>query len=377
MIELIRHALHQLVAPLTMAACAIGTSAAVVNFDELALAPETAWNGPDPHGVREVGLYGWETVGHYTSRGVGFRNRSLEDSPSWSGFGYSNHTDTTTPGFGNQFSAATGGGRESDQYGIAAGHLDAVPSCQQAFAFDPTNPLHLALLPTIDLPEGASLRSVAITNTTYAALSMAQGDSFAKAFGGPSGNDPDWFRVTAYGVDEAGTLLNATAEFYLADFRSSDNADDYLLSDWAEWDLSALADARSIHFNLSSSDVGVCGMNTPAYFAIDDLVFDSAALPGDYNGDGSIDAADYTRWRDDFGSDVTPPGTLADGDASGRVDEGDFALWRDHYGTTSGGTAVVPEPSAATLFVVACILFGQSRLARLFPSVSPLWNYDS
>ncbi len=78
------------------------------------------------------------------------------------------------------------------------------------------------------------------------------------------------------------------------------------------------------------------------------------ALPGDYNGDGTVDAADYTVWRNSFGQ--TGSGLAADGDGNGIVDNGDYDVWRLYFGTTSGSGAAgaqVPEPSALLL-----LLFG-------------------
>jgi Type I phosphodiesterase / nucleotide pyrophosphatase len=63
-------------------------------------------------------------------------------------------------------------------------------------------------------------------------------------------------------------------------------------------------------------------------------------LVGDYNGDGAIDAADYTVWRDTQGSTTD---LRADGDGNGAVDEADFKLWRSHFG---GGKAVEAVPSS-------------------------------
>ncbi|MCA9241147.1 MAG: hypothetical protein KDA37_13145, partial [Planctomycetales bacterium] len=52
--------------------------------------------------------------------------------------------------------------------------------------------------------------------------------------------------------------------------------------------------------------------------------------PGDYNGDASVDAADYTVWRDALG-EANP---AADGDGDGLVDQDDYGVWRDNYGVT-------------------------------------------
>jgi hypothetical protein len=43
-------------------------------------------------------------------------------------------------------------------------------------------------------PTPVTVTGAYFTNTTYAALSMLSGDSFAKKFGGASGDDPDWFK---------------------------------------------------------------------------------------------------------------------------------------------------------------------------------------
>ncbi len=60
---------------------------------------------------------------------------------------------------------------------------------------------------------------------------------------------------------------------------------------------------------------------------------------GDYNGDGSVDAADYTVWRNDEGSTTR---LVADGDGSGKVDANDYEVWKNHYGNGVG-----PNLSAA------------------------------
>ncbi len=81
------------------------------------------------------------------------------------------------------------------------------------------------------------------------------------------------------------------------------------------------------------------------------------ALPfllGDYNGDGAVDAADYTVWRDALGQSVLP-GTGADGNHDGTVDEADFAVWKAHFGATmptGTSTTAVPEPASLCLVAI-------------------------
>lgn len=321
----------------------------VVDFDDLTLEAESRWVGPDTNGETVEGLYGPEVRGEFASHGVGFGNTVELTYNTWSGFAYSNESDNTTPGFGNQHSAITGDGRGAgaDNYALAFAASTLVA--------EPVDAAALEDLPTIAIPFGRSVQSVWITNTTYAALSMRDGDSFAKMFGGESGDDPDWFLVTAYGVDAEGAILETSVDFYLADFRSADSAEDYIVTDWTEWDLSPLAGAASLHFNFASSDVAPWGMNTPAYFAMDDLTLSVDFTPGDYNLDGLVDTADYTVWRDALDTTVPRRGAGADGDLSGVVDQADWSVWADNYGSSAAPTPI-PEPATILLIAIGGVI---------------------
>jgi hypothetical protein len=138
-------------------------------------------------------------------------------------------------------------------------------------------------LPNITIPVGFKLQSLEVTNTTYTALTMKNGDGFgfSKAFGGPTGSDADYLLLTAYGTDAVGTVLGS-AEFYLADYRFADNGLDYIVNTWTTWDLTALGNASRIYFNLSSTDVGQFGMNTPGYFAADNLQIVAVPEPSSF-----------------------------------------------------------------------------------------------
>jgi autotransporter-associated beta strand protein len=92
----------------------------------------------------------------------------------------------------------------------------------------------------------------------------------------------------------------------------------------------------------------------------------SVALAGDYNGNGVVDTADYTVWRDSLGQMGT--GLAADGDASGTIDAGDYNVWKLHFGAVSpgigagsgagatGSASAVPEPNCLLLLLAGCIL---------------------
>lgn len=73
-----------------------------------------------------------------------------------------------------------------------------------------------------------------------------------------------------------------------------------------------------------------------------------AGVTGDYNGDGVVDAADYTTWRNALGTATA----LANDPIGGTVGEAQFLQWRSNYGTVAGSaasTAAVPEPSMILL----------------------------
>jgi CSLREA domain-containing protein len=79
-------------------------------------------------------------------------------------------------------------------------------------------------------------------------------------------------------------------------------------------------------------------------------------LPGDYNFDGIVNAADYTVWRDTLGSttdlraDSSGP-TI--GIPNGIVDQADYDFWNSHFGNmlSGNGAASVATTTASTAIV--------------------------
>ncbi|MEQ8847034.1 hypothetical protein [Botrimarina sp.] len=71
---------------------------------------------------------------------------------------------------------------------------------------------------------------------------------------------------------------------------------------------------------------------------------------GDYNGDGLVNAADYTVWRDTLASQLL---LAADGDEDNAVDPDDYVVWQTGYGGADAQSAAAPEPGAAALVWVA------------------------
>lgn len=76
-----------------------------------------------------------------------------------------------------------------------------------------------------------------------------------------------------------------------------------------------------------------------AYIDVNRVLDLTTFLAGDYNLDGSVDAADYTVWRNTLGSQASLF-TAADGDGSGLVDAADYNVWKSHYGMTQPAPAI-------------------------------------
>jgi hypothetical protein len=86
---------------------------------------------------------------------------------------------------------------------------------------------------------------------------------------------------------------------------------------------------------------------------------------GDYNADGLVNAADYTRWRDTLNQSV-PPLTGADGNGDGLITAADRNVWALNYGASAPSSAfalAVPEPAAGALLSVALGLLAAGRRA--------------
>ncbi len=172
----------------------------------------------------------------------------------WSyGFAYSNMTDSVTSGYMNQYSAITAKGYGgTDNYVVAYGAQNIVSLTGPAI--------------------GKVVSGFYVTNNTYAHNSMRDGDMFSRQF-----HNGDWFKLTVRGFS-GGVLTSANVGVYLANFLHPDTTDNYILRDWEGVNLVPLGHVDSLEFSLTSSDNGMWGMNTPAYFCMDNLTIDELSL---------------------------------------------------------------------------------------------------
>ena len=164
------------------------------------------------------------------------------------GFTYTNGTDKTTPGYTN-LSAITGKGAKTNAYftanagGIAYGGLAAEISFKDGKAYN--------------------AKEVYVTNSTYAYLAIKEHNDGNGSYSMiKEWTKDDKFTLTITGYN--GKEKTASVDFLLA------NGTD-VVNTWQQIDLSKLGKVTKIQFSLSSTDTGAYGMNTPAYFCLDQL----------------------------------------------------------------------------------------------------------
>jgi hypothetical protein len=78
--------------------------------------------------------------------------------------------------------------------------------------------------------------------------------------------------------------------------------------------------------------------NAASHPSVTPYGFDFFILQGDYNRNRTVDAADFTIWRDTLGSDSD---LRANGDhtgtSAGVIDQADYLAWRSNFGNSLDG----------------------------------------
>lgn len=90
--------------------------------------------------------------------------------------------------------------------------------------------------------------------------------------------------------------------------------------------------------------------------------FTPVATPGDFDGDGDVDGADFVAWQTNFPTTSGASGAQGDADGDGDVDGADFDAWQTSFPSSGAGTSPVPEPGAWMLAANALLVVIGGRL---------------
>ncbi len=182
---------------------------------------------------------------------------------SWSDFNCSNATDTVQASYTKAAAAIPGKGYDG--------------SSKYAIAFVPID--FMGPDPTATIPVGAKLQGAAagkqvfgayFTNSVFAYRYMLDGNKYA--------NNNFWLKLIIRGYNN-GVKSADSVLFTLADY-SGAGGNPVLVNTWEWVNLTSLGNVDSLTFDLISNDnAGGFGINTPAYFAMDNLVTSDGACP--------------------------------------------------------------------------------------------------
>lgn len=176
---------------------------------------------------------------------------------SWKGFCPSRSSDNADHTDGGdwityQWGSVTGGGLSGKGTPFVLGCWDVMESTEAI----PENPTC-----SIKAVEGSkfSPKSIYVTNSNYGYWAMKNGTAFSRPF-----TATDRCVLIIHGVKDS--RITGTVNVDLA-------ADGVILDSWRKIDLKPLGEVNYIYFQMTSTDSGQWGMNSPAYFCLDRMEF--------------------------------------------------------------------------------------------------------
>jgi len=216
--------------------------------------------------------------------------------------------------------------------------------------------------------EGSDTDPVPANNTRFDLIGLNPANSYTLTFYGAHSYNADAF--TTYSVYSDSDYINLVGqvELQIHHPQPEDESTD------PNWRTEYNRDTTATIENLSPSPDGnlyLTFVGSTGYFGyLNSMVVEIGApegLPGDFNGDSRVNAADYTVWRNNLGA-PDESSLHGNGDNVGGVDPGDYDLWKMHFGSGSGAGgnnlsgAPVPEPAAIVLCLLASV--GAANIRR-------------
>lgn len=237
-------------------------------------------------------------------------------------------TNSTIDGIA--FAASGDGGITNDYRAYPKSNAIGATTLLAANSYDNNNAFYTAKFPSVAAPS-------------------AQADIASAWYVEPTGNNP------MAGVTQAGAFGFA---WHKVELKKDGNTVTWKVDD----NLFATVDASALTLGGNNIALGVSDVNssTARYPTLTFSLFDNltvtdvpvAGLPGDFNSNGNVDAADYATWRKNSANAPLPN----DGGAATQSDR--YTLWRANFGKPPGsgsglGGSAVPEPNSLLLIVCA------------------------
>ena len=191
---------------------------------------------------------GAKGTGYFLSGSYKFHNGANLEYNYFYDCMYSNETATSYSGLQDMWRGSVGKGYDnSENYGVvypSPGKIDV-----------------------LNKDNGDIIRGFYVTNTAWAYNAIKNGDGMSDVAGGFQKGD--YFKLIIKGVKADGE--ESQVEYYLADYRSENEADHYALNSWQWVDLKALGEVKSVSFKMEGTKKNKWGLTTPTYFAFDNF----------------------------------------------------------------------------------------------------------
>ena len=220
----------------------------VAHFEDIALEPESFINGAGMEGEATTDAWG-SAVTKVLLKSGGFTFTTLYNDAwgSWSGYAVSNQTSTAFNSYDDQYHNCVGSGYAGSQNFVVA-----FPSTYGEAV-------------EVNDPAGKEISGFYVTNTANNVKAYTEGDGMTPG----EFTTGDWCLLTITATRSDDT--QATTSVYLADYRSSNEADHYYIDKWQWVSLAELGQVKSLKFEITSSRANDWGMTTPGYFCMDNL----------------------------------------------------------------------------------------------------------